>query len=126
MSYKKLLTLLFVIPTIGFAAEETDAQRIYRLSITNELYGSFLDTLASAKSGVPDAQYLLGVSYAVGIGAPINYKRAYMWLSLSRAQGNDSAQNTLNSIADEMTPAQIEEAQEQASLCWDSGFKYCE
>ena len=46
---------------------------------------------------------------------PKDFVKAYMWLSLSAAQGDQSAANERNVIGTRMTPAQLAEAQSQAA-----------
>jgi uncharacterized protein len=53
----------------------------------------------------------LGVMYAEGRGAPQDYVRAYMWFSLSAAQGEQRAVKTLEMAAQRMTSDQINQAQ---------------
>ncbi|MGO9017810.1 MAG: hypothetical protein ACLQVJ_05585 [Syntrophobacteraceae bacterium] len=72
-----------------------------------------------AKDGKNDAQYQLGLMYANGRDVngkdfPKNLVNAHMWLNLAAAQGNLTAQDNRDIIAEEMTPAQIAEAQRLA------------
>ena len=64
-----------------------------------------------AEQGDASAQYNLGVLYDNGLGVPQDKVRAYMWFTLSAAQGRDGAAAFRDLIARRMTPAQIEEAQ---------------
>jgi uncharacterized protein len=45
----------------------------------------------AAEQGHPVAKHYLGVMYAEGRGVPQDYVRAYMWFSLSPAQGEQRA-----------------------------------
>ena len=67
-----------------------------------------------AEQGDANAQYNLGTFYDNGLGVPLDKVRAYMWFSLSAAQGRDGAAAFRDLIARRMTPAQIEEAQKLA------------
>lgn len=57
----------------------------------------------------------LGFMYYGGLGIPQDYLQAYKWFSLAARQGNVEAANNRNTIAAEMTPAQIAEAEKLAS-----------
>lgn len=65
----------------------------------------------AAVQGHARAQSSLGGSYGNGVGVTQDYVQAYMWLSLAAAQGLKAAAKDRKSIAQRMTPAQIEEAE---------------
>jgi TPR repeat protein len=67
-----------------------------------------------AEQGDANAQYNLGVFYDNGLGVPQDKVRAYMWFTLSAAQGREGAAAFRDLIARRMTPAQIAEAQKLA------------
>ena len=67
-----------------------------------------------AEQGDASAQYNLGVFYDNGLGVPQDLVRAYMWFTLSAAQGKEGAAVFRDLIARRMTPAQIAEAQKFA------------
>jgi len=67
-----------------------------------------------AEQGNANAQYNLGTFYDNGLGVPQDKVRAYMWFSLSAAQGREGAAALRDLIARRMTPAQIAEAQKLA------------
>jgi TPR repeat protein len=67
-----------------------------------------------AEQGDANAQYYLGVFYDNGLGVPQDKVRAYMWFTLSAAQGREGAAAFRDLIARRMTPAQIAEAQKLA------------
>jgi uncharacterized protein len=52
--------------------------------------------------------------YETGRGVPQNDVLAYMWFSLSAAQGRQIAAKRRDTIVQRMTPAQIAEAQKLA------------
>lgn len=60
------------------------------------------------------AQLNLGTLYAMGQGVPEDKVRAYLWFSLAAAGGDPAAPNYRNRVAQEMTPAEIAEAQKLA------------
>lgn len=65
----------------------------------------------AAEQGLAEAQFLLGVSYYRGEGVAKDRLRAYLWLNISAAQGLEKASKGRESIAKEMTRAEIAEAQ---------------
>jgi len=69
----------------------------------------------AAEQGEASAQTLLGLLYAMGKGVPENKKLAYIWLSLASAQGDKEAFQCQNSVAEELTPQQLAEAQDLAT-----------
>jgi hypothetical protein len=68
----------------------------------------------AAEQGHAVAKLFLGIMYAEGLGVPQDYVRAYMWFSLSAAQGEQRAVKKLEMVESKMTPAQISEAQKLA------------
>jgi len=69
----------------------------------------------AAEQGVAQAQYNLGVMYYNGEGVPVNNVKAYMWLSLAKAQGDETAVTGLDIVKKQMTPSQIAKAQALAT-----------
>jgi uncharacterized protein len=101
-----LLVLSFAEPAAAGPLEDADAalkRRDYATAMR------FIRPLA--EQGDASAQYNLGVLYDNGLGVPQDKVRAYMWFTLSAAQGRDGAAAFRDLIARRMTPAQIEEAQ---------------
>jgi TPR repeat protein len=68
----------------------------------------------SADQGLAMSQTLLGQMYAHGEGVPQDYVLAHMWFNLAAAQGDQLAAGQRKSVAADMTPAQIAEAQKLA------------
>jgi TPR repeat protein len=76
----------------------------------------------AADQGDAHALCQLGLAYYMGQGVPQDHVQAYKWLSLGASrfpaadeEHRDSAAKVANAIANEMTPAQIAEAQKLAS-----------
>tara|TARA_B110000467_G_C17974099_1_gene291720 strand:+ start:100 stop:438 length:339 start_codon:yes stop_codon:yes gene_type:complete len=112
MNLKKLLISLLLMPSLAFGADEPSQE--------------FLDTLASAEQGDVNAQFSLGVMYENGRGVPQNNVRAYVWWSVSAAQGDESARTNRDIIAKSLTPAQLAQAQDLVIRCFRSDFQDCE
>jgi len=57
--------------------------------------------------------------YGTGTGVPTNFVKAYMWYSLAKEQGDETAASNLDIIKKEMSHAQIDEAQKLAAEWWE-------
>jgi TPR repeat protein len=100
------MVLSFANPAVAGPLEDANAALKRRDYATAVLLNRPL-----AEQGDANAQYNLGTFYDNGLGVPLDKVRAYMWFSLSAAQGRDGAAAFRDLIARRMTPAQIEEAQ---------------
>ena len=80
----------------GVPENDVEAVRWYRLA---------------AEQGDVNAQYNLGYMYGNGDGVPEDIVFAYMWWNLAAAQGDEVAQENKDIIEQQMTRAQIAEAQ---------------
>ena len=68
----------------------------------------------AAEQGYVDAQYKLGVMYEKSYGVPHDYVRAHMWFDLAASQGHEISAKDRDIAAENMTPADIAEAQRLA------------
>ncbi len=68
----------------------------------------------AAESGDASAQNSLGAMYANGEGIPQDYVMAHLYFNLAAAGGDNKALENRNLVAGQMTPVQIEKAQELA------------
>jgi TPR repeat protein len=68
----------------------------------------------SAEQGYDKALYNLGLLYSNGNGVPKDYMQAYLCFKLAAEQGIETANTYLETMAQQMTPAQIAQAQEMA------------
>lgn len=68
----------------------------------------------AAEQGHVSAFANLGVMYAQGQGVPQDSIQAYMWFLLAATHGDESSVERYDTLAKQMTPAQIAEAQERA------------
>ncbi len=68
----------------------------------------------AAEQGDAEAQFNLGYMHAEGQGVPQDDMVAHMWFSLAAAQGDFHAEQTRNKLEENMTPAQLAEAQRLA------------
>jgi uncharacterized protein len=68
----------------------------------------------AAEQGYAKAQFNLGIMYDIGLGVTQDYKSAHMWYNIAAASGSSTAVESRDLIAKEMTPSQIEKAQDMA------------
>lgn len=68
----------------------------------------------AADLGRVDAQFQLGLIYSMGDESPEDLVRAHMWLNLAAFRGLEEAKNLRQDLANQMTAAQIAEAQRLA------------
>jgi len=82
-------------------------------------------TLA-AQHGDDRAYYRLGLMYARATTTPEDSVRAYMWYHIAAAQAEDQiAAGNRNSLAAQMSPAQLQQAQNLASECVKKNYNGC-
>ena len=67
-----------------------------------------------AEQGEADGQYGLGVLYHYGHGVPQDFVQSHKWYNLAAATGYKDAATARDALAEQMTPAQIDEAQQLA------------
>ena len=67
-----------------------------------------------AEQGDSDSQYNLALMYDNGYGTPQDYVMAHMHWNIAAANGHEDAKTNMDIVAKEMTPNQIEKAQELA------------
>ena len=63
-------------------------------------------------------EFRLGGMYAIGEGVPEDTVNAYAWFSIAAAQGNTSAKELKELVAEHMSRAQIAAAQARAREYW--------
>jgi TPR repeat protein len=80
----------------------------------------------AASQGNAHGMGILGVMYGEGVGVPQDYVRAHMWLNLAAAGGvGDDAIQNRDKMANQLSPAQIAEAQRLARECLASNYQRC-
>jgi len=65
-----------------------------------------------AENGVAEAQFFMGLVYARGSEVPVDHVLAHMWYNLSGLQGHKDATSKISLLEKNMSPQQIEQAQE--------------
>jgi len=66
----------------------------------------------AAEQGHVGAQFNVATMYYSGQGVTKDYVRAYMWAGLAGVEGNTGAQELKETVAKQLTPAQLAEAQQ--------------
>ena len=66
----------------------------------------------AADLGHPQAQCNLGFMYGTGRGVPQDYVRAYAWYNVAAAAGEDIARRNRGAVLQQMSPRQLERAQD--------------
>ncbi len=80
----------------------------------------------SAEQGIASAQNKLGYAYYTGEGVPQDYVTSHMWFNIAAANGADDATANRDTVANQMTAADISEAQRRARVCMASGYEDCD
>ena len=73
-------------------------------------------TLGEAPAGA-DAFFQLGMMYSVGRSVPIDFVTAHKWFNLAAMRGNADAIRLRREIADQMSEAEVAQAQ-RAARAW--------
>ena len=74
----------------------------------------------AAEQGDAYAQASLGLMYAMGRGVPKDYIHAYAWINLASVQDVENAKNIKVMLTEEMTSAEIAEAQKLSREYWET------
>ncbi len=72
----------------------------------------------AAMQGYVNAQYKLGLLYLKGLGVAQSTEEAYAWWSVAAIKGHEDAQKYKDSAQQQMSPKQIETAQDIAKQIW--------
>jgi hypothetical protein len=95
----------------GTAQDDGEAVKWYRLA---------------AAQGVASAQDSLGRKYLNGEGVTQDNLRADMWFNLASVSGDADGAKNRDSVAGQMTPQQVAQAQKMARDCQQRRFKGCD
>ena len=95
----------------GVTKDVKEAARLYRLS---------------AEQGQKSAQKRLADLYEDGVGVLKNEVYAYMWSSISAANGNDDASSLRDRLEKKMTKEEISKARSAAKTCMETDYDDCE
>ena len=79
----------------------------------------------AADQGHASAQFNLGVMYGMGTGVIQDNVYAHMWFNIAASSGDKDAVKNRGIAAKEMTPSQLEKAQDLARECVRKNYKGC-
>jgi len=79
----------------------------------------------AAEQGVRDGQKNLAAMYYTGQGIRKDNVYAYIWWDIAASKGQEMAGKERDTLAKEMVPSQIEEAQKLARECVKKNYKGC-
>jgi TPR repeat protein len=80
----------------------------------------------AAEQGNASAQHNLGAMYDKGHGVLQDNITAYMWFNIAGANSSEYGVTNRNGLAENMTPADISEAQRRARVCMNSNYQDCD
>ena len=115
-NYDKALAWYLRAAEQGFALAQLQVANMYYEGWTGQPnYAKALKWyVRAAAQGQAGAQAGLSRMYYTGNGLPKDFVLAYKWVIIAEAGGNEIAGRVRDSIAPELTPAQIAEAQRMA------------
>ena len=79
----------------------------------------------AAEQGDADAQFNLGLMYRNGQGVLQDNIYAHMWGNIASSNGSENGGKLRDIVAEDMTPAQLEKAQDLARECVAKEYKGC-
>ena len=92
--------------------------------VAQDLKESFKWFKLAAEQGDNQSQFHLALMYQEGQGTDQDFVYAYMWFDLATS-GDARVRNLRDKLAIEMTPTQIEKAQDMARECVAKNYKDC-
>ena len=63
--------------------------------------------------------------YALGLGVLEDYTAAHVWFNIAAANGDTSAIELMDEVAQGLTPADLSKAQALARRCLNSNYQDC-
>jgi TPR repeat protein len=94
----------------------TDARETGEIDMARYEIGDIECAALGEASGV-DTYFELGMMYSVGRSVPIDYVTAHKWFNLAALRGNQDAIRLRREIAEQMSEAEIAQAQ-RAARAW--------
>lgn len=82
--------------------------------------------LKAARNGNPRAQEELGMMYFTGKGKMKDFVSAYVWLSIAQMQGEHISAFFPDELVSQMTPEEINRAQQKLSACLAEKLNDCQ
>lgn len=118
-----ILATLLSLAFTPLAAQ--DSQKGYAAYSTGDYAAALEEWTLLAKAGDALAQYNLGLLYNTGQGVPKDNVIAYMWYSVSAANGSIISEALTKDLSQNMIHKSIRRAKGMARDCMMSGYKKC-
>ncbi|EDP61124.1 hypothetical protein BAL199_22307 [alpha proteobacterium BAL199] len=111
----------------GHAAAQNNLGGMYErgVGVTKDYAEAVKWYRKAAEQGYVFAQFNIGLMYKRGDGVLQDTIAAHMWFNIAAANGNNAAVKNRDTVAEELTKADIFEAQKRAKRCVASGYKDC-
>ena len=123
---RKLLILLFFIT--GFSSLQAwgaDFAKGLAAHKSGDYATALKEWTPLAEQGDAVAQYNLAVSFTLGQGVIGDNVYAHMWANIARSNGQENASKLLDLLVKQMTPSQVEKAQDLARECVKKNYTGC-
>ena len=106
--YVFLVALAWLMAASPARADFADAIQAYD---GGDYATAFAESLAAAKRGDAEAQYMAGFLYMRGQGTRRDSLRAYQWFALAARQGDEFATDALTELTARLSAEQISQAE---------------
>ena len=117
------MALVLLFSTVGWSADLEKGKEAYE----KEDYETALrEWRPFAEQGDAGGQAVLGVMYRKGGGVPQSHVYAHMWYNIAASKGHKEAAKLRDLAAKEMSPSQIEKAQDLAVECEKKQYNRCD
>ena len=126
---KRLTATLCPTIAVLFGSVGMSASADFQKGLTAAQNGDFATALREwkplAEQGNAGAQYNLGLMYVKGEGVIQDNVYAHLWGNIAASNGSKNGRKLRDLIAKDMTPSQLEKAQDLARECVRKKYKNC-
>jgi len=122
---KFLATLLISFSLISFPSWAADFDKGVAAYQSGDYATALREWTPLAEQGYAEAQYNLGLMYRNGQGVLQDNIYAHMWGNIASSNGSENGGKLRDIVAEDMTPAQLEKAQDLARECVAKEYKGC-
>ena len=123
---KKLLLILVLAVMGGNVATAGDFDAAAKAYQKRDYVTAITLFFSLADKGHATAQFNLALMYEGGKWVKQDYILAHMWYNLAAKNGDKFGTLSRDIVANQMTPAQISEAQKLAKECEKKNYKNCD
>jgi len=122
---KFLATLLISFSLISFPSWAADFDKGVAAYQSGDYATALREWTPLAEQGYAEAQYNLGLMYRNGQGVLQDNIYAHMWGNIASSNGSENGGKLRDIVAEDMTQAQLEKAQDLARECVAKEYKGC-